>query len=62
MLEPLPAIRVGRSSKPTRAVSLVTRDRTRMLGGAVFIDIDKGSGAGTVGLPTQSITQNGALP
>ena len=34
----------------------------RKLGVVVFIDIDKGSGAGTVGLPTQSITQNGALP
>ena len=60
MLEPLPAIRVGRSSKPTRAVSLVTRDRTRMPGGA-FIDIDKCGGTATVDLPTQSIARDGAL-
>jgi hypothetical protein len=33
-----------------------------MLGRAVFIDVDDGSAAATVGLPTQSITPDGALP
>jgi hypothetical protein len=61
MPKPLLAIRIGRSSPPTRAMLLVTSDRTRMPGGA-FIDIDKCSGTATVGLPTQSSARDGALP
>jgi len=61
MPKSLLAIRVGRSSLPTRAMLLVTSDRTRMPG-VGFIDIDKCSGTATVGLPTQSIPRDGALP
>ena len=61
MPKPLLAIRVGRSSPPTRAMLLVTSDRTRMPGG-VFIDIEKCSGTAAVGLPAQSIARDGALP
>jgi hypothetical protein len=61
MPKPLLAIRVGRLSPPTHAMLLVTSDRTRMPGGT-FIDIDKRSDTATVGLPTQSIARDGALP
>jgi hypothetical protein len=61
MPKPLLATRVGHSSPPTRAMRLVTSDRTRVPGRA-FVDIDKCSGAGTVGLPTQSSARDGALP
>jgi hypothetical protein len=60
MPKPLLATRVGHSSLPTRAMRLVTGDRTRVPDGA-FIDIDKCSGTATVGLPTQSSARDGAL-